>query len=198
LLECLLPSRAFRSLQLARDPSSLLHGRIFVAFFAIRLSSEFTAPRDPYSIVQGCCNFATKYLQESATLSRACVGPIPPSDLPRCRGRERIFREHATLITRPWVNRHRRPALAVIATKVTSLSQYFDHVIDQLFASEDDRALARAWIARLDKESLASRVEAFGGHPTRSSMSGLLRPGVTLLAAEAISGDDAITGSEAG
>jgi hypothetical protein len=86
----------------------------------------------------------------------------------------------------------------VISTKVTLLSQHFDHVIDQLFASEEDRALARAWIARLDKDSLASRAEAFGGQPTHSSMSDLLRPGMTLLAAEAISGDDAITGSEAG
>jgi hypothetical protein len=40
------------------------------------------------------------------------------------------------------------------------LPQRFDDLIEQLFASELDRALARAWIARLDKDGRDSRAEA--------------------------------------
>ena len=44
--------------------------------------------------------------------------------------------------------------------------QHFDDLIEQLFASEKDRALARAWIARLDKDGLDGCAEVLlHSHP---------------------------------
>jgi hypothetical protein len=44
-------------------------------------------------------------------------------------------------------------------TKVPSCPTVSTHVIDQLFTSEPDRALARAWTAKLDADGLGDRTE---------------------------------------